>query len=467
MPALVTEPSSGLRHNCLSAIENVAQTLGAMAPSGTIAVILPLLIAKTGNGTWLLFVLTFSIFLLVMVSIARFAGKCASAGSLAAWGRLGLGFGGGLATGWIYIFALAFCIPSATLCSASFLDMVLTPWLGPSAGTGRIILLTLVIGAAAGWASYQDIKLSTDLMLVIECVSVGLMIFLMGAAMFHTGAWVDRPQLTLQHVPFSAFQAGLVLAFLTMGGFETVTTLGEEARNPTRIIPRVIFGCLVPLGLVYLVMTYCQVSLAHAGMLSGGLDGLAVPFDNIAHALRLPWLGPLSSLGVALSYFACALGSLNAGSRVLYSMAQEGLFWRSFGQAHPRNATPHRAIALISLFGLAVPVSMLLRGVDMNSSVDYLSQLGSLGFIGAYFLVCLALPIYLRREGELRWTHVAVAAGALVMLLLVLFFSLFPVQPAPYCYLVYIFAGLVLCGVAISLALRRVVPLPVTSPITD
>ena len=54
-----------LRHNYLSFIEDTALTLGVMAPTGTCGIVLPLLIAKGGNATWLIFLLTLVAFSLI------------------------------------------------------------------------------------------------------------------------------------------------------------------------------------------------------------------------------------------------------------------------------------------------------------------------------------------------------------------------------------------------------------------
>src|SRR5258708_19471072 len=83
-------PRLELRHNCVSLVENFAQTLGVLSPVGTISVIIPLLIATAGNGTWLLLLVTLSIFLVVMLSVLRFASFHSSPGSLAPFPPLGL-----------------------------------------------------------------------------------------------------------------------------------------------------------------------------------------------------------------------------------------------------------------------------------------------------------------------------------------------------------------------------------------
>lgn len=448
---------SELRHNYVSLVENFAQTLGVLSPAGTISVIIPLLIMSAGNGTWLLLLITLTIFLVVMMSVLRFAALYSSAGSLAAFSRLGFGRRGGLIGGWIYLFGIAYCVPAAVLTAASYVDMLLVPWMGPSVTPLRVSVITALLTVGCWLAAFRGVKLSTHLMLVIECASVTLMTVLVIAGMWHAHAWVDRAQFALSGVHFSGLQGGLVLAFMLMAGFEGATSLGEESQDAKRAIPKAIYTCMLPLTVMYLLMTYCFVALENRGVIAGQVSGLTVPFDNIAHAIGLPWLGAVSSLGVALSYFACALGSLTVASRVLFSMAREGQFWRSFGEAHARNATPHRAIGLISVISIAVPLGMLAQGANVSFSINFLSQLASFGLIGGYLMVVVALPIYLRRQHLLARRDLAVAGVATALLVLVLVFSVYPVPPAPYVFVVYLFIASALLGLTISrvLALHR------------
>jgi amino acid transporter len=268
-------------------------------------------------------------------------------------------------------------------------------------------------------------------------------------------AWVDHAQTHLSGVHFSGMQGGLVLAFMLMAGFEGATSLGEESQNPKTAIPRAIFGCMVPLAVLYLLIAYCFVSLGNRGVIAGTVNGLTIPFDNIAHAIGAPWLGPLSSLSVGLSYFACGLASLTIGSRELFSLARDGHWWRSFGDAHPVNGTPHRAIAFLGVLSMAIPLGMLVSGTDFAAGFNFVTQLGSIGLVAAYLLVAVALPLYLRRHHHLNRGDLAVAGIAASLLSLVLVLSIYPVPAVPSAYVPYAFlASLALC-LAISLARRR------------
>src|SRR6202795_931947 len=101
--------------------------------------------------------------------------------------------------------------------------------------------------------------------------------------MLHNSAWIDRSQLHLEGAHLPGFQYALVFGFMPLAGFESVTALGAEASHAKRTIPRVILGCLIPIGVLYLVVIYSLVSLARRnGMV---FDQLSAPFDTIARSM--------------------------------------------------------------------------------------------------------------------------------------------------------------------------------------
>ncbi len=437
-----------LRHNYLSFIEDLGQTLGVMAPAGTMGIILPLLIARGGNATWVSFLVIFTAFSLILYCIYRFAGCSASAGALASYVDAGMGRWAGAVTGWAYLAAMGFGVASIAPSCAYYADVVVAQLTGVPGGIGRGAGITAVVLVVAWAIAHHDIKLSTKVMIAIECTSLTVMIAIIGLAMVRNHTWIDAPQLHLTGANFIGIQSAMVFGFMTLAGFESVTALGEEASKPTRTIPRAILWCMFPVGLLYLVMIYCLLALARKNGIA--LERVDAPFDSIARSMNLPGLGIISSVGIALSYFACALGSLNAGARVLYSMAQRKLFAAPFGQAHPVNATPHRAIALISVLSFASPLAMLLGKVTLTDCINVVTQLTSFGYLGAYCMVGLALPFFLRRQKLLRGMDAAIATAAIVILGAVLALSVFPAPPPPWRYLPYLFLLFVSGGTAIS-----------------
>lgn len=447
-PAPPAPPAGGLRHNYLSFLEDTAQTLGIMAPTGTIGIILPLLIARAGNTTWITFSITLVAFSLILFCVYRFSQHLASAGALATFADAGLGRWGGIIAGWSYVAAMGFGAASTAPSSAFYADLFYTQITGAPTSLLRGGLISSAFILAAALIAYRDIKLSTILMFALELGSLGVIILIVGFAMFRTSAWIDPPQLHLEGARLPGFQYALVFGFMTLAGFESVTTLGSESSQPKRTIPKVILSCLIPVGVLYLIVIYCLVALARKnGMV---FDTLNAPFDTIARSMHLASLGYVSSIGIALSYFACTLGSLNAGARVLYSMARRHQFPPRFGIAHPRNATPYRGIILLAAIGIALPAVLLALRVSLADVVNYVTQLTSYGFIASYFLVCLALPFYLKRKNLLHWFDALIAGAALLILSVVLALSVFPLPDAPWRYLPYAFLAVVLLGMGVS-----------------
>jgi len=442
-----------LRRNYLSSVENTAQMLGGMAPAGTMGVILPLLILRGEKATWLIFLVTLLAFSLVLMCINRFATLNASAGALATFAEAGLGRGAGVVAGWTYIGAMAFSAAGTAPSSAYYADLVMTQMTGHQGSMLRWVALTAGVVALAWAIAYRDIKLSTELTLAIEIATATLLVVILGMAIKENHAWVDPSQFHLAGTKLSGVQFGLVFGFMTLAGFETVTTLGDEAQRATKTIPRAIKTCLLPVGLVYLVVIYALVALSRKeGM---GFERMLAPFDELARRMRYPELGMFSSVGIAMSYFACTLASLNAGARVMYSFGRRGMFARRFGDAHRVNATPHRAIGLIAAIGIAIPGVLLWRGLSLWECVNLVTQLAAFGFIGAYFLVCLAMPFYLRKQKLMRNVDAAASGAALMILGIVLALSLFPAPPAPWRYLPYIFLAWVILGVLSSVYFWR------------
>ncbi len=423
-----------------------------MGPVATIGTVLPLLIYKSGNATWLLFLCVMAAFCLIAASVNVFASKIASAGSLSTFAERGLGRRAGSLAGWSYVVAMVFVVTSSGVSCAYYLAMVFARATGVTPGVPGLIGLTAAVVLLAWWPAHRDIRLSTKTMLAAESVSVLVIAVILVAGMLGTRHWVDGPQLRLQGAGFPQLRLGFMLAFMTLAGFESSSTLGEEARTATRTLPRVMFLCILPTGVLFVGGIYCLTSFSHS--LNLALDQTDAPLDMIARSIGLPTLGWMSSLGVAISCYGCALGGFNAGSRVVYSMARSRQLWGCLEAVHPRNGTPHRALALFAAIAIVVPGAMLWAGVTMSGAMDYLMQIASFGFLGGYLLVCLAVPFYLARRSELRPGRLVVAVLSVAAISAAFVMSLVPVPDAPWRYLPYVFGGLVVLGMLVSGGVR-------------
>src|SRR5580698_6385496 len=137
-------PDSGLRHNILSPLETLSQSISAIAPTTSPALTVPLVFALAGNGTWLAYLLACGATLLMALCIARFAQTSASPGSLYKYATDSLPLIGGRTAGWALL--LAYTATGASVVGG-FLNYA--PVLFPAVHIIPTPILALIATAAA------------------------------------------------------------------------------------------------------------------------------------------------------------------------------------------------------------------------------------------------------------------------------------------------------------------------------
>jgi amino acid transporter len=430
----------GLKHDSLSFGEVLAQSFAVIAPTTIPASNLGLIVALSGNGTWLSFLLGLIGLVLVSININQFASRSASPGSLYSYIVKGLGPTAGVICGWSLVLAYLFTGMSV-LCGFANFSGILFGHLGihPSS------ISLLALGAGIAWyAAYKDVQLSAKAMLCLEGGSI-LLITILGFIVWnHNGFSLDMAQFTLQGVTPGHIATGLVLVMFGFSGFESATSLGGEAKQPLKNIPRAVIGSVVVAGLFFTLMSYIEI----LGFNRSGVDITQVeePLTFLSQQSGVGWLGDIVAIGALFSFFSCVLGSINPAARIFYTMAQHGLFPSSLGESHATNRTPHIAVSLCSFLLFLVPAIMAFFHIKLFESMGYLGALCSYGFLTVYVLISVAAPVYLYKIRKLRLHDVIIAFVAVGFMFIPVLGSvgipgsqLFPVPEYPYNLFPYLF----------------------------
>src|ERR1700692_2040236 len=237
VPENITKTDYGLRREILSPMETLAQSGSTMAPTTTPAATIPLVCALAGNGTWLAYVLATIAIFLVALCIARFARHSASPGSLYTYASTTLPRWLSATVAWSLLLAYVATGSSVIGGFYHYANLLLRD------ATGHVfsaVFLALLVTAVSIWIAWRDVKISARLMLWIEAVSVSFILVVIALVLVRHGWHLDWQQLQLRGMSGSGLRLGLVLALFSFVGFESATTLGAEARNPLKTIPRAV-----------------------------------------------------------------------------------------------------------------------------------------------------------------------------------------------------------------------------------
>jgi basic amino acid/polyamine antiporter, APA family len=204
---------------------------------------------------------------------------------------------------------------------------------------------------------------------------------------------------------------GAAIVFFSFIGFDSVSTVSEEARDPARTIPRGILGSLALCALLY-----CIVAAAFTGLLpfpalqqelaQGRGEPLTAVLARVAP--DKPWALTVVAVGALVAQTTALLAFQVAQSRIFFAMARDGLLPPLFGKVHPRHHTPYVATYV---------AGALVGGLAAFANIDEMIDLSNVGTLFAFAVVCLGVIILRLREPE-RPRPFSVPGGAFFVPLL-------------------------------------------------
>lgn len=167
-------------------------------------------------------------------------------------------------------------------------------------------------------------------------------------------------------VPFGQIGVALIAALWAYDGFVDVSFAGGEVAEPERNLPRAII-----LGTLAIILIYLLVNAAYVYLLPVEAMGRSplVAADTMSAVFGRAGVA-LVSVFVMISTFSSLNGITLAAPRIFFAMADDGLFFRKIAAVHPRYRTPHVAIVLAALLGIALVLS---RGFEALTAIFVLA----------------------------------------------------------------------------------------------
>jgi APA family basic amino acid/polyamine antiporter len=246
-------------------------------------------------------------------------------------------------------------------------------------------IIALVITAILTIGIKESARFNTAI--VVVKVSVVLFVIVLGMRYVNFANW-GHDWHSFAPYGFGGIGAGAAYIFFAYIGFDAVSTTAQEAKNPQRDLPIGIIVSLLVCTVLYILV---------AGVLTGMVNWQEVNIEApIARAFMDRGLSTAShviTLGALAGLTSVMLVMLLGQTRVLYSMANDGLLPKKFFAAvHPKFRTPYKN---------TIAVGLLAAIVGSVTPIDDIGKMVNIGTLLAFVIVCIAVMV-LRNTNPLQ-----------------------------------------------------------------
>ncbi len=366
------------------------------------------------------FLVSFLGTMLVAYAFIRLTGYVTHAGSVYALSGVTLGaragFFGGFALLGTYLF-FAVCIAGA--CAVFFQAMVAE--LGLPFADGLWILVPVVVGVLVLLLNLRESAVTARTLLAIGMAGILVMLILgvvivvrvaIGSAPVSTG--LDLSTLLPGQAPLSAIMTASVFGFLSWAGFESGTSLSEEAKEPKRTIPRALGAAVILAGLIYTFMMFAQtVGFGTDEEGVAAFAGASSTLTTLSSTYIGPWFAVLISVIAFLVAFASLLSSTAAAARLLFALARDGFGPSAFARTSPRTGVPGPAVVFVVAFTVVVACLTGLLGAGSVDVYYWYATIATLCMVVAYGMTSVGIIRFILHPGSTipRWELVLPVLG--------------------------------------------------------
>lgn len=251
----------------------------------------------------------------------------------------------------------------------------------------------LVINALITWLCYVGVKESKNFnnALVILKLAVIVLVILIGFQYINTANWTplspESGQPTLLPNGFSGVMSAVSGVFFAYIGFDALSVLSEETKDPHKNLPRGMIISLVLCTVIYIALTLVLTGMVDYRKFDGIGDPLSFIFEK--SNANVAWMELVVSFVAIVAITTVLLVFQMGQPRIWYAMSRDGLMPAKFQEVHPKYRTPSFATIVT---GIAVGLPILFT--DKTFILDFTS----IGTIFAFVLVCAGVLLLPQKE---------------------------------------------------------------------
>lgn len=449
------EPTE-LKRDSLGLPSVLAVSLSFISPTIGAIFVTALIVGQAGASAPFVFAMGAVALTLNAVTFAQFARRVPSSGILYSSVAKGIGPSTGLVQGLVLLVVYG-VVSVANICLfGGFVADVLKRRAGIDVAWWMLSLGVIAAIAVLAWLSVSASMRFDLVLLAFEVVVVGvlfLVIIVQGGA---DGQIPGAVGPTLSPSGFSGLGLGFVYVALAYFGFESCTTVAEEARDTRRSIPFALIGSVVLSGLFFVFASYA-ILVGFGTSHLDALTGSSAPVSDLAGRYIGDWYEVFIDIAAVSAITAVLLSMQNGNFRIWHSLAREQVLPRVLARVHSEHQTP---IAAIIGFSVVSAAGALLAGSHWGplESWGYLGYFCGLGILPIYLLPNIALMRFMwtKHRSEFSWLiHGVFPAVSSLIMVVALVFTIFPRPEGPARVMPFILLGVTLAAIAWVMLLRK------------
>lgn len=238
------------------------------------------------------------------------------------------------------------------------------------------------------------IKQSARLNIVIVFIKVVVILLFIGFGISHISIENWTPYIPEEtspgHFGISGILRGAGVIFFAYIGFDAVSTVAQEAKNPQKDMPKGILYSLLICTILYVAVTAVLTGIVHYSELDHPAP-IAYAIDTVGNSLQ--WLSPFIKVGAIAGLSSVVLVLMLGQSRIFYSMSKDGLLPQLFSAVHKQYGTPYKSTILTG------SISAIIAGI---LPINILGELVSIGTLMAFVIVCISIIVLRKTSPDLK-----------------------------------------------------------------
>lgn len=278
-------------------------------------------------------------------------------------------------------------------CNAPFaFDAATHGWMS----TGSVINVpAMFIVALITFVLAIGIKESANFNNIIVIVKVAVILLFIGLGIFfiqldNYDPFIPPNTGTFGQFGWSGIFRASGVVFYAYIGFDAVSTVTQEVKNPQRDMPWGIIGSLIVCTVLYVAVGFVITGMVKYDLLNTAAP-IAVAVDAAGDTMR--WLAVPIKFGAIAGLSSVILVQFLGQTRIFYSMANDGLLPKTFSTVHPKFKTPFATTLITGFF------AMVVGGLF---PIQLLGELVSIGTLLAFVIVCAGVLVLRYRSPELH-----------------------------------------------------------------